>query len=221
MPPKANRPSRSATAPKPSAKDKRRQELARLQHAGDKARAAFEYTEANQHYDAALALGGSNKRLLTPAHEFDLRAGRAACYRRIGNSEAASADYEAMAKLAKTAGDRPHEIEALNSLAQAVINRGDFGVAERKAKTALRLARALGDRKLEADGLISLSEWKRAVGEPGEAQALLEKSLELFRQLDDRAGQASSLRRLGRLSIAIGEPARSHGYLNEALLLYP
>ena len=220
MPPKASRPSRSATAPKPSAKDKRRQELARLQRAGDKARAAFQYGEAIQHYDAALSLGGSNKRLLTPVHEFDLRAGRAGCYRRIGNSEAASADYEAMAKLARTAGDRPHEIEALNNLSQAVINRGDFGVAERKAKTALRLARALGDRKLEADGLISLSEWKRAVGEPGEAQALLEKALELFRQLDDRAGEASSLRRLGRLSIAIGEPARSHGYLNEALLLY-
>ena len=53
MPPKTNRPTRSATAPKPSAKDKRRQELVRLQRAGDKARAAFEYSEANQHYERA------------------------------------------------------------------------------------------------------------------------------------------------------------------------
>src|SRR4030065_108996 len=107
MPPKANRPSRSATAAKPPAKDKRRQELARLHMAGGEARAAFECGEAIQHCDAALALGGSSKRLLTPVHEFDLRAGRAGCYRRIGNSEAASADYEAMVKLTQTGGDGP------------------------------------------------------------------------------------------------------------------
>src|SRR4030067_984795 len=84
MPPKTNRPTRSATAPKPSAKDKRRQELVRLQRAGDKARAAFEYSEANQHYDAALAIGLSSKGLLNPAQEFDLRDSRAFCLRRLG-----------------------------------------------------------------------------------------------------------------------------------------
>src|SRR4030067_1929849 len=101
MPPKTIRPTRSATAPKPSAKDKRRQELVRLQRAGDKARAAFEYSEANQHYDAALATGLSSKGLLNPAQEFDLRDSRAFCLRRLGRLEAESGGLEGVGGLAR------------------------------------------------------------------------------------------------------------------------
>src|SRR3990172_5499552 len=219
MPPKASRPSRSATAPNRSAKDKRRQELARLQRAGDKARAAFEYTEANQHYDAALAIGQSSKGLLNPALEFDLRDRRAFCYRRLGRLEAESAELKAMVALAKAAEDRPRQIKALNDLTQVATNLADFKAAERAAKAALRLAREIGDRKLEADSLIALGDALRTYRDPTPAQGSLEKALRIYRELDDRHGISSTLRRLGRITISLGDLPAAQGFLQEALAL--
>ena len=216
-PPKPVKPARVSKSPAPS---QIRAQIRKLQQQAVEAQQEFSYEQAIELFSEALERSRRHPGLIEAGGEYKMLSGRAACYRRIGNSEAASADYEAMVKHAKSAGDRPHEIEALNNLAQAAINRGNFGVAERKAKAALRVARALGDRKLEADSLVSLSEWKRAIGDPGDAVALLEKALDLYRQLDDRAGEANSLRRLGRLSVGLGETAKSHGYLIEALSLY-
>ncbi|HJX41059.1 MAG TPA: tetratricopeptide repeat protein [Anaerolineales bacterium] len=214
---KATRPSRAAAARKPSAKDKRRQELARLQRAGDKARAAFEYAEANQHYDAALAIGQSSKGLLSPALEFDLRDARAFCYRRLGRLEAESAELKAMAALAKAAEDWPRQIKALNYLSQVATNLADFKAAERAAKAALRLARENGDRKLEADSLMALGDALRTYRDPTRAQGSLEKALRIYRELDDRHGIASTLRRLGRITISLGDLPAAQGFLQEAL----
>ena len=214
---KATRPSRAAAERKPSAKDKRRQELARLQRAGDKARAAFEYAEANQHYDAALAIGQSSKGLLSPALEFDLRDRRAFCYRRLGRLEAESAELKAMAALAKAAEDWPRQIKALNYLSQVATNLADFKAAERAAKAALRLARENGDRKLEADSLMALGDALRTYRDPTRAQGSLEKALRIYRELDDRHGIASTLRRLGRITISLGDLPAAQGFLQEAL----
>ena len=219
MPPKANRPSRSATAPKPSAKDKRRQELARLQRAGDKARAAFEYAEAIQHYDAALAMGQASKGLLNPGQEFDLRDHRAFSYRRLGRLEAESAELKAMAALAKAAEDLPRQVKALNDLSQVATNLADFKAAERAAKSALRLSRELGDRKLEADSLMALGDALRATRDPARAQSHLDKALRIYRELDDRLGIGNTLRRLGRIFISLGDLPAAQGVLKESLAL--
>ncbi|MGH2620005.1 MAG: PAS domain S-box protein [Anaerolineales bacterium] len=208
---------RESKAPAPT---QFRAQIRKLQEQAVEAQQAYSYEQAIELFSEALERSSRHPGSIEPGVEYALLAGRAACYRRIGNSEAASNDFDSMARMAKREGHRAHEIESLNQLAQAVINRGDFKVAERKAKSALRLARSLADRKLEADSLISLSEWKRAVGDPGEAQALLEKAIGLYREFEDRAGEANSLRRLGRLSVGIGETAKAHGYLNEALPLY-
>jgi PAS domain S-box-containing protein len=191
--------------------------LARLQRAGDKARAAFEYEDALRHYDAALALGKTSRQLLNPAAELDLRDARAFCYRRLGRLETESAELKAMVALAKTAGDPPRQIKALNDFSQVATHLADFKAAERMAKSAFRLARELGNRKLEADSLMALGDALRTYRDPSRAQGYLEKALRIYRELDDRLGIASTLRRLGRITISLGDLPAAQDYLKEAL----
>ena len=106
-PPKPVKPARDSRSPSPS---QLRAQIRKLQQQAVEAQQEFAYEQAIALFSEALDRSSRHPGSSEPGVEYALLAGRAACYRRMGNSEAASADYQAMVKLAKTAGDRAHEI---------------------------------------------------------------------------------------------------------------
>src|SRR3990172_1424128 len=118
-PPTPVKPSRDSKSPAPS---QFRAKIRKLQQQALEAQREFSYDQAIELFNEALERSSQHPGLSEAGVEYGLLAGRAACYRRIGSSEAASADFDSMARLAKREGDLDREIEALNNLAQAVIN---------------------------------------------------------------------------------------------------
>lgn len=125
----------------------------------------------------------------------------------------AKARLDAALTLARAAGDRGAEGDALAALARVEDGLGVPVDAARLREMALVVARGAGDRRRE-NRLLSdagAGHWQRA--EYDEAQRALHLALEQQRSIADHEGEATTLDRLGRVAF-------KQGRYNEALELF-
>src|SRR4051794_40891536 len=87
-------------------------EVVALRRAADSARAAADHAAAIGHYSAALALLTDRSAAADPLAEYELRAGRAACYHATSDYPAEAGDLRAIAALATTALENARLYEA-------------------------------------------------------------------------------------------------------------
>jgi len=198
-------------------KNAKEQTAEELQALAERARAAYDYEAAIEHFSRALAsLRGAD-----PAAEFGLLAQRAECYQWTGDYEAEQADLQEMSRLAGEHDRLPWRITAV--MRQALI-LPQLSQAERErvaedAEAAAAQARMSGDPRLEADGLSALAEARYRLADTARASSLYEQALRLYRGLGDRPGQALSLSRLGQIALANGRLAGALDFLESALAL--
>lgn len=184
-----------------------------LKAQADRAREALDYQAAIALYTQAMVETPAE---LDPIAEYGLLAARAACYRRLGNTEASLNDWQSMVKLAQQMDDVAREINALNELSQQALNRGDLKQSEQASRSALAKAEQLGNRGLIAASLMCLGDAIRFSGELAAAGDFLRKAMQIFTELDDRGGQANCLRRIGRVEAALGDTPGAIASLRKA-----
>jgi DNA-binding CsgD family transcriptional regulator len=124
-----------------------------------------------------------------------LRA-RGQAHEMLGSFEAARDDYERAAALAREAGDRRAESEALLALGGLWAAR-DYAQSGPLIRHALVLAREAGDAALTARALNRLGNWHANREEPDQAFALHREALSLCEALADRRGIAETLDLIG------------------------
>jgi tetratricopeptide (TPR) repeat protein len=102
--------------------------------------------------------------------------------------EAAKAETEAQAALAlaREAGDRKWEGNALNLLGVLAHRRGEFGVAAERWREALKVRREIGDRRGEASSLQGLASIMPMVGEGEKTFDMMNDALGISREIGDR-----------------------------------
>jgi DNA-binding SARP family transcriptional activator len=176
------------------------------------ARDLGDHTRAATLAEAALAL----------ANEHSLRRVEADCLTLLSGLRGGSGavdGYRRALELARAAGDRHPEAEALVGLAAAHRLRGEYVHAHASATDALTIARKVGYRLLEGRALTALAEVCLADGAYDQAAAHGEAALEVTRETGHRLGQARAHLVLGRAAQASDQPdaARDHWRTAQAL----
>ncbi|HEV2375355.1 MAG TPA: helix-turn-helix transcriptional regulator [Streptosporangiaceae bacterium] len=114
-----------------------------------------------------------------------------------GHWDQASALHQTALTMARQAGDRAGEADALNELGILRTQTGDYPAAAVNLSGALALYRDLGDRAGEAGVLNRLGIMHAHTSEYPAAVACHQQALDLARELGDRRGQASALNNIG------------------------
>lgn len=130
-----------------------------------------------------------------------------------GQTAEAFAQHDAMLALARDAGERRWEGEALDHLA---VNHGDRGLMEqacRHGESAVAIARELGDRRSEGVFLGHLGMLRVGMGRMEEGAALVTAAVALVRAVGDRRHEGILLGALGTLRTA-------QGRMDDALVAY-
>ncbi len=191
---------------------------ASLQRAADQAREASEYETAIAYYSQALSHADFSSQ--DAATEYDLLAGRVACYDQIGDLQAKAGDLEVMARLAQQMGDVTRQIEVINHQVTLASQLGNAAEGQRGAESAVALARQAGDRGLEASSLTALGRVYEELSDYTQAQRCYEQARNLYRELGDRSGEAHSLWDLGVIAAYIDKSTEAQACLEQALALY-
>ncbi|MDQ2800895.1 MAG: tetratricopeptide repeat protein, partial [Armatimonadota bacterium] len=165
-----------------------------------KLKAAYQYQEAIQHLQAALAID----RAFRPSEVgVDLYALGSVSDDLTQYAKAIDYYQEAL-KLRQASGDRSGEADVLNNLGSLYDNLGQYANAIDFYGQALAIERDLKDRAHEAATLNnSGSSWNNA-GQPEKAIGLHEQSLKICREIKDREGEAVALKSLGSTYDALG-----------------
>ena len=121
--------------------------------------------------------------------------------------------------VARRAGDRSAEADALNDLGDVQRRTGEYGAAMASLEAALAIYRELGSPLGEANALNDLGDVQRTIGDYPEAAASLCAALTLYRGLGSRLGQARTLNCLGIVQSLTGDHAAGIESLTEALAL--
>jgi CHAT domain-containing protein/Tfp pilus assembly protein PilF len=126
----------------------------------------------------------------------------------FGQSQTASKDFAAaLVKLkSETEQDqllaqKPELIDdslmaALKSLAEPIVQKGDYNEALRISNLALRVAEKSGDRKRVANALCEIGDIYGRRNPPKEAETYLKRCLNIFEETADKKGQAHALHSL-------------------------
>ncbi len=182
------------------------------QRAGERARAIYALPEALTHLTRAL--DSSQRQSHAPSSAL-LRA-RGEVYEMLGHFDQARADLEAGLGLARTAGDRHGEWQALLDLSSLWENR-EYRQSGAYLERALDLARQIDDPAYVARSIDRLSHWQFNRERDVEALAGLQQALALFRSLNDRHGAAETLSLLAEVSYVHGDLIESAAYYDEAI----
>ena len=169
--------------------------------AGELARALDAPRAAVQHFTTAIEAARQLARSLDPA----LLRARGHAQETIGAFDGARQDYEAAVDLARAAGDRPAEIEALLALGLLWSGR-DYDRAGTPIRTALELARSLGDQTLVARCLNRLGNWHLNREETAEAERCHRWALAAAEAVGDPRLLAETLDLLGVAMVLGGDP---------------
>jgi tetratricopeptide (TPR) repeat protein len=156
--------------------------------AGERALALYSAEAAIERLTSALELPGQ----LDPADELRAFRARARAFEIIGEFAAALADHEQVLELARAAGNRQAEWQALLDLGALWAER-DYAKTGDLYQRALALGRQeLGDAAL-AHSLNAIGNWHINHEEPQQALACHEEALAIFTRLKDRHGIAATL----------------------------
>ncbi len=122
-------------------------------------------------------------------------------YRFLGRpreaEEAAAAARDTYARIDNPAG----AALARTTLANALVDRGEFAAAASSYRAAIDDYRQIGDRGGTAFALNNLALVLKKRGELDQAEELYEEAEEIYRDLDDRLGVANTLNNLGVLLV--------------------
>jgi DNA-binding CsgD family transcriptional regulator len=149
----------------------------------------------------------------------DLYGRRGQAYSILGAFEHARADLETALALARRAGDRRAEWQALIDLGFLWAER-DYARTGEFYRRASELASDLADPLLHARSLNRLGNWLTNVGRAEEALSAHREALALFAANGDERGEAETLDLLGMTwGLAIGDPIASAAHYDRAIAL--
>ncbi len=184
------------------------------QRAGEQAQAMYAPRAAIEQFTRALDAAQKGA-IPFPTLIFRLR-GQA--YQTLGDFENARLDYETMLQLARDAGNRQSEWQALMDLGFLWSER-DYEQAGTWYHQAIELARTLNDPKLEAHSLNRMGNWHLNLEQPLEALRYQRQALTIFQQLSDQHGIAQTLDLLGMTSYLGGDLVQGTAYYKQAIAL--
>jgi len=144
------------------------------------------------------------------------RVSRGWALERLGETDAALADFRAAGAIYRKMGDRGAEAGARAAEAPIHQSRGRPAEAHRIYEEAILALREIGDRSREAK---TLNNFASLVGDEGDltrATRLLERSLAIKREIEDLQGTATTLANLGNLREVQGDARGARPYLEES-----
>ncbi len=185
--------------------------------AGEKAQAVYAPRAAMEHFTRAL----ESARHFSPtaAPPLSVYRARGLAYATLGDFEHARADLEAALKMAREAGDRRAEWQALLDLGLLWSER-DYAQSGDHCRRALALARDMGDPSTLAHSLNRVGNWYLNSGQPLEAVRYHQEALDIFQELNDRRGLAQTCDLLGMATMQSGDLIQSREYYEQAVALF-
>ena len=137
----------------------------------------------------------------------------------LGEYEAAHTQLTRALQLARAAGFRQEEGNALRMLGTVSWFQGDHAVAQGYYQQALSIYREMGSRLGEEKTLNDLGIVSGDRGEYDQAGAYFRESLALIREIGDRLEEASTLSNLGLVSYYLGEYAQAQVHFQASLAI--
>lgn len=133
--------------------------------------------------------------------------------------EAAEAPLERALALARAAGLRMQEADALRNLGIIYQARGDHALATQVFEQALELTTQEGDLRRAGMAANSLGVSYFESGDFERGRFYLEQSLQAKRMVGDRRGEATTLHNLGNLAFVQGRHNQAQRYLEQSMQL--
>ena len=188
-----------------------------LRAAADRARATYDTATAIELYTRALETAGDRA---DPDLVFELLGGRVDCHTRLGHYDLASADLDAMERLADEVGDTRRRDSTLLRRVRNSHGRSVNDVVEPEIESALERARSAQDRALEADLHLALAILRYLGGENVRAAQDAQIASDIYRALGNRRGEAESMCWVAYTTARVAEQgARAAELAQEALAL--
>ncbi len=144
---------------------------------------------------------------------------RGRAYETLGGFEHARLDYETALQLAREAGERHAEWQALMALGFLWAER-DYTQTGNYYQQALALARHMDDPRVLAQSLNRLGTWYVNIEEPREALHYHQEALTLFQQAHDAPGIAQTCDLLGMAHTLGGDLRQASAYYQQAVALF-
>ncbi|MBI3958830.1 MAG: AAA family ATPase [Chloroflexi bacterium] len=184
--------------------------------AGEKAQALYAPRAVIEHFTRALVAA---QRLEQVPSLAPLVRARGLAYDILGDFEPAHADLERALELARGAGDRAAEWQALVDLGKLWASR-NYAQTGAYFQSALDLARTLDNPTTLAHSLNRMGNWCINVEQPLEATRCHQEALAIFQTLNDQRGLAQTFDLLAVTSMLGGDLIQSAAYNKHAAALF-
>lgn len=138
---------------------------------------------------------------------------------RLGEGDAALADFRVAAQIYRRMGDRGAAGGARAAEALIHQSRGRLDEARRIYEEVIPVFHEIGDRTREAKSLNNFASLVAGEGDLARTAELLERSLAIKREIEDQQGTAMALANLGNLRLGQGDARGARPYLQEAIRL--
>jgi tetratricopeptide (TPR) repeat protein len=191
------------------------QAVAYGQRAGEQAFRLYAPHAAIEHLTRAL--DATQRAAIPPPTSLYRLRGRA--YETLGDFEQAHADYKTALQMARRAGDRPAEWQALMDLGFLWTGR-DYAKAGSYYQQALELARGMDEPLALAHCLNRLGNRYVNIGQCVEGMRYHQEALAIFQDVNDQHGTASTLDLLGLASLFNGDSVQAIAYYQQAAALF-
>ena len=185
------------------------------QRAGEQALALYAPRAATEQFTRAM--DAAQRGLVPPTASLYRLRGRA--YETLGDFEQARLDYETTLQMAKSAGDRRAEWQALSDTGFLWTGR-DYAQAGTYFQQALALARHMDDSLTLAHSLNRVGNWHVNVEQPREALRYHQEALALFQQEHDQHGLAETYDLLAMTATLGGDLLQASAYYRQAIALF-
>jgi DNA-binding CsgD family transcriptional regulator len=189
--------------------------LDHARRAGERAQALHAPRAVIEHFTRALHAAA--RQAITPP--LQLYRGRAQAYETLGEFDRARSDHEAALALARAAGDRHAEWQALLELGLLWASH-DYARTGEYYRSALELAQAMDNPAALGRSLNRLANWHVNVEQPLVGQRHHTEALAIFEGLGDQRGIAETLDLLGMASCCSGDLRRSMAIYERAVALF-
>ena len=166
---------------------------------------------------AAARYAAANGR---PRHAIGIAAAISGFLYSQGHWDQATALHQAALTIARQAGDRVGQADALNELGLLQRMTGDYPAAAASHQQALELYRGLGDRAGQASALNQLGWAQNENGDYAAAAASHQQAFHLYRDLHHPVGEAMAISNLGTLQRLTGDYPAAAASHQQALSMF-
>jgi len=147
------------------------------------------------------------------------RFSRGYALKRLGDNEAALADFRASYDIYQRMGDRGAAGGSLGGESFVLQTQGKVAEARRACEEAIAIFREIGDRAREAKGLNNYAALLNEEGDMSGLAPLFERSLAIKREVGDIQGIALTLVNLGAIFLEKGDVRSARSHLEEGLAI--